>query len=154
MNNTSYKIAIVSDDGTTVNGHFGSANFYEVFTIENGIIANREQRQKLNVHSTGLHHLNSHLHNNDEQSQNSDTNNHSNHNHSHGQGHGHGHNHSGMISNILDCKYLLSRGMGYGIFNHLESAGIEPIVTNIKEITAAVNAVIDGTIVNHTSRLH
>ncbi len=166
MNETSYKIAIVSEDGTTVNGHFGSANFFEVFTVENGVVISREKRQKLNVHATEMHHLNHLIHNDEEQHQHTilQADDHSQTEHGHGEGHrhgngqgnghGHGHNHTGMIANVLDCKYLLSRGMGYGIYNHLENAGIIPIVTNIRGLEDAVKSVIDGSIVNYSNKLH
>lgn len=131
-----FKAAAVTDNGITVFQHFGSAPGYIVLTVENGKITNREQRDKFNPHGAGQQHHH--------------------HDHEHGEGHGQQQmdKHQSMISNIADCQYLISRGMGYGIYNHLQTANIEPIITDIPNIEDAVQAIIDGTIINHSEKLH
>ena len=37
------KIAVVTDDGTTICQHFGRAQYYSVITIENGKVKGKEQ---------------------------------------------------------------------------------------------------------------
>lgn len=138
MENNSFKIALISDNGKTIGNHFGPAKNYLVITIEDGKETGRENREKYSPHAAGQGHHHEHNHENG---------------HSHGSG-GHGEKHSRMLENITDCKYLLARGMGRGIFGHLESAGITPILTTIRDIDEAVQAVIDGTIENHTEKLH
>ena len=135
---TSYKIAVVTDDSSTVSHHFGSAPLYSVNSIEDGKIVNVEIRDKFNPHQAGMPH---HSHNHGET-------------HVHGQGEDSQSKHNKMLEAILDCKILISRGMGYGIYNHLIAAGIEAVVTDIENIEAAVQACIDGSIVNHSEKLH
>jgi hypothetical protein len=44
--------------------------------------------------------------------------------------------------------------MGRGAHVSLTRAGIRPIITDIAGIEAAVQAVIDGTIIDHPEKLH
>ncbi len=174
MSTGNFKIAVVSNNGSRVSQHFGSARFYEVFTIDNGIISNRERREKANFHTPGQpynQHLHQHQHsgikslpteNNSGQSirkgQGAGMGQGTGMQHGEGMGHGWDNHsvdkHTAMIGNIMDCKYLLSRGMGNGIYYHLQNAGIEPVVTDIQFIEDAIKAVTDGTIVNHSEKLH
>ena len=39
------KIAVVTDDGTTICQHFGRAQYYSIITIENGKVKGKEQRK-------------------------------------------------------------------------------------------------------------
>jgi predicted Fe-Mo cluster-binding NifX family protein len=41
------KIAAITDDGKTISLHFGRAPYYQVLTVENGQILERELRNKL-----------------------------------------------------------------------------------------------------------
>jgi predicted Fe-Mo cluster-binding NifX family protein len=59
-----------------------------------------------------------------------------------------------MFETITDCQIVLARGMGQGAYAGLEQMNVRPILTEIKEIETAVQAVIDGTIENHPERLH
>jgi predicted Fe-Mo cluster-binding NifX family protein len=125
------KIAIVTDDHQTVSAHFGRAQFYEVFTVEAGVITGRETHAKSNhqIVSMGGQH---------EQ----------------GGAHHHQHDHNTMIAPIADCQVLLARGMGWGAHNSLKEHGIQPMITDIREITAAAEAYIAGTLVDHPEKLH
>jgi predicted Fe-Mo cluster-binding NifX family protein len=133
MTNNNYKVALVTEDGNTISRHFGSAPLYEVFTIESGKIVSRERKEKFNPHAPGMQHEH----------------------HNHGEmGHHSDEKHNSMLQNISDCQFLISRGMGYGIYQHLENAKIKPIITDIALIEEAVKAVIDETIINHSEKLH
>ena len=125
------KIAIVTDDHQTVSAHFGRAQFYEVFTIENGKVKVRETHAKSNhqVVTIGGEHEPDGAHH-------------------------HQHDHNGMIPPIADCQVLLTRGMGWGAHSSLKEHGIQPMIIDIREITAAVDAYIAGTIVDHPEKLH
>ena len=45
------KIAVATDDGTTVSQHFGRALSYTVITVKDGQIANKETRDKTGHHT-------------------------------------------------------------------------------------------------------
>ena len=122
------KIAVVTDDHRTISAHFGRALYYEVFTITDGKITQREALPKPahNQFANEPH---------DE------------------PGYTHG-RHARMLEPIRDCQVLLTRGMGQGAFDNLKQAGIQPILTDIQEIEPAVKAYIDGQLQDHPERLH
>jgi predicted Fe-Mo cluster-binding NifX family protein len=62
--------------------------------------------------------------------------------------------HTQMIEPIADCQAVLVRGMGQGAYIALQDAKIMPIVTDVEMIEEAMQAYIDGTIVNHPDKLH
>jgi predicted Fe-Mo cluster-binding NifX family protein len=126
------KVAAVTDDGKTISLHFGRAQQYVVFTIENGQITGQELRSKVS------HHHDAHEHNHEQ-------------NHSHED---HDHKHNTMLASITDCEALLARGMGQGAYLALEAANIKPIVTDIPSAEEAVQAYLRGDIVNHIEKLH
>lgn len=135
------KIAAVTDDGKTISAHFGRATKYAVLTVENGNVVARELRGKAGHHD--FQHEGTHDHE---------------HEHNAGQGRGFGQHsaekHQRMFETIRDCQMVLARGMGQGAYQGLQQSGIQPIVTEIHEIDAAVQAVIDGTIEDRPERLH
>lgn len=134
MESTTINIAAVTDDGTTISQHFGRAKFYEVLFVENGKVIKRERREKLGH------------------------NNFANEEHHHDEHHGSdGHSHSkhvSMAEAIKDCQVLLARGMGNGAYQSLLQLNIRPILTDIKNIDDAVQAVINGSIIDHTEKSH
>lgn len=129
------KIAAITDDGMTISRHFGRAPYYAVLTVEEGEITKREMRDKLGhrqfadqeTHEEGGRH---------------------------GYGPGAGDRHTRMAEAIADCDVLLCRGMGWGAYEAMKGYGIRPIVTDIAEIDAAVQAYLDGEIESLTERLH
>jgi predicted Fe-Mo cluster-binding NifX family protein len=130
------KIAIVTDDGKTVSAHFGRASHYMVVTIEQGKIVSREMRNKLSHnHFAGESHV-----------------------HEPGQSHGFDQAsqdlHAQMADSIHDCEAMLCQGMGRGAYESLRSLNIRPILTNIAEVDKAANAYMDGSMIDHTERLH
>jgi predicted Fe-Mo cluster-binding NifX family protein len=125
------KIALVTDDHQTISAHFGRAVFYEVFTIEMGKVTAQETYAKTNhqvVTMAGQHEPDG--------------------------AHHHQHDHNAMIAPIADCQVLLTRGMGMGAHLSLKEHGIQPIITDVREIQAAVAAYLAGTLVDHPERLH
>ena len=131
-----YNIAVVTDDGDTISQHFGRARFYEVLSVENDKIVKRERREKLGHHNFA----------------------HEEHHHQPGEQHGFdesSHNkHISMAEAIKDSKILLTRGMGAGAYQSMLQLNIKPIVTDIQNIDEAVQAVINGSIIDHTEKLH
>jgi predicted Fe-Mo cluster-binding NifX family protein len=131
------KVAAITDDGKTISQHFGRAAYYLVATVENGQIVNRELREKLgHTHYANQPHP-------EEQP---------------GQGRGMDsashHKHLQMAEAISDCEALLCRGMGMGAYQSMQTRGIRPIVTDITAIDDAVQAYIDGDIVDRVELLH
>lgn len=131
------KVAAITDDGKTISQHFGRAPYYLVLTIEEGKIVSREMRDKM-----GHTHFKEQAHTED------------------APGAGHGmdsasHNkHVSMAEIIADCKALLCGGMGMGAYESMRQLNIQPVVTDLSDIDAAVQAFIDGKLIDHTEMLH
>lgn len=135
------KIAVVTDDEKTISEHFGRATKYVVFTIENGKIQTREVLDKVG-HKQFASQDETHAHHHGKEAGGRGMGKHSE------------DRHQRMFENITDCDVLLGRGMGRGAQLGLQQIGLKPILTDIAEIDKAVQAVIDGTIVNNPDRVH
>jgi predicted Fe-Mo cluster-binding NifX family protein len=131
------KIAVITDDFKTISAHFGRAQQYQVFTVENGKIVAQESRSKAN-HTQFAEQ--------------------EHHDHQPGEGHGSDpasqHRHGAMMDPIADCQVLLAGGMGMGAHAALASRGIQPILNDISEIDQAIKAYINGQLVDHPEWLH
>ncbi len=126
------RIAVATDDGETVSEHFGRAPYYVVIAVENGKVIGREQLDK------PAHHYG-----------------HGEHQHEDEPGGTHaGHSHDDMLAPIEGCEVLLARGMGYPAYRSLQSAGIRPIITDVRQIDEAVRQYLSGGLTDHTERLH
>lgn len=55
---------------------------------------------------------------------------------------------------IDDCQALISRGMGQRAFENLRQAGIEAVMTDIRDVETAVQAYLDGSISTNLKRVH
>ena len=134
------KIAIVSDDGQTISRHFGRAEKYIVVSYEQERIIERKSLPKLGFCQSSQLHQGRHEHRSDPR----------------GRGFGHRSkvSHEQMFENIRDCDILVSGGMGHGAYLDLQQLGIRPIITDIDDIDAAIQAVMNETIVNHEEKLH
>lgn len=145
------KIAAVTDDSRTISAHFGRARYYEVITVEEGKVTERETRSKAGHHdfAQGEHGAGGGSQEHDHE-----------HEHTHGHGQGHGWDagaqsrHQVMFAAIADCQVLLARGMGQGAYYGLMDAGIRPVVTTIDDIDEAVEAYVEGRLEDHPERLH
>ena len=133
------RIAAVSEDGVTISQHFGRAPIYVVVRVEEGRIVSRETRDKL-----GHAQFAAESH---EAPPEADP-----------RGHGFDpvaqDRHARMVAAIADCEVLLARGMGAGAFASMQQAGVEPVVTDIEDIDAAVEAYLSGTLRNQVEKLH
>ncbi|GAP12434.1 uncharacterized conserved protein [Longilinea arvoryzae] len=131
----SMKIAVITEDGKTISQHFGRAPYYMVLSVENGQIVEREMREKMGHnqcdHLEEHHHEGEHGHDED----------------SHGK-------HVHMAEAIRDCQVLLCGGMGYGAYESIRRLNIQPVVTDQNDIDAAVQDYLNGTLVDHTEKLH
>ncbi|MCX6005116.1 MAG: NifB/NifX family molybdenum-iron cluster-binding protein [Chloroflexi bacterium] len=131
------KIAVVTDDETTVCQHFGRAEYYMVFTVEDGKIKSKERRNKVGHR----HFAGSESGHPDEHGP-------------HGCGPEAAGKHASMASAISDCQVLIAGGMGMGAYDSMKSYNIEPIVTDITSIEQAVNLYLEGKLPNLMGRLH
>jgi predicted Fe-Mo cluster-binding NifX family protein len=126
------RIAVITDDSKTVSQNFRRALFYLVFTVENGKITLQELRLKANdsqeqgnAHSN-LRDTGSHL-------AVMDTN---------------------MMGTIIDCDVLLARGMDKAAYDGLKIRSIQPIITDIQYVQAALDAYLTGDIIDHPDFLY
>lgn len=125
------KIAIVTDDHQTISAHFGRAQYYEIFTIDDGKVTNRESIARSFPQAPTVEA-----------------------GHEPAGEHHHQHDHNAMLIPIADCQALLTRGMGRGAHLSLQEHDIQPIITDIQEIQLAVEAYLAGTLSDHPERLH
>ncbi len=131
------KIAVITDDGKAISQHFGRAPYYMVLTVEDGQIVQREMRDKLGHNQfSGEEHEEGHAHG------------------EHGSDPASHNRHVRMAEAIADCKVLLCGGMGMGAYQSMRQLNIQPIVTDLKDIEAAVQAYLAGKIEDHTELLH
>lgn len=133
----SMKIAVITSDGKTINQHFGRAPYYLVVTIEEGKVIHQEMRDKMgHNHFVGQHE--EHEHGTE----------------GHGMDAGSHKKHANMAETISDCKALICGGMGMGAYESMRKLDIKPIVTDLVNIEEAVQAFIDGKLIDHTELLH
>jgi predicted Fe-Mo cluster-binding NifX family protein len=131
------KIAAVTDDGERISQHFGRASHYQVLTVEDGRIVDRELRDKVG-HNRFAHE--GHPSGSAERP--------------HGTGPEAQSRHAKMAETISDCQVVLCGGMGMGAYRNLMDLGIRPILTEIEGIQEAAQAYIDGRLIERVDRLH
>ena len=103
------RIAVASDDGISIAGHFGRCAGFLVFDVENGDAKKSDYR----LNSFGHHQHGQHEHEHG-------------HDHDHGEGH---HSHDDFISALADCQAVICRGMGRRAVADLAANGIKPAIT-------------------------
>lgn len=131
------KIAVITDDSTTISAHFGRALYYDVFTITNDQVVDRETRPKANHGHFEVDHKQDHSHH-------------------HGQGTDPAsqQRHKAMIESINDCQIVIACGMGRGAHQSLTSSDIRPIITDVSNIEEALKSYLAGTLMDHPEKLH
>jgi predicted Fe-Mo cluster-binding NifX family protein len=134
------KIAVVTDNGTTVSQHFGLARYYAVLTVEGQQVVGREMLDRGDTLPPVDEHqphrgLSGEID-------------------CHGAGTAAAATHLRMVQPIQDCQVLLARGMSWSARECLLGAGIRPILTDITGLDDAVQAYLDGSIVDHVEVLH
>ena len=129
------KIAVVSDDGTTISQHFGRAMLYVVSTVEGGKVVSKEKRAKAGHHTFAAHEQ-------------------------HPEGEHHGFDaaseakHRTMADTIADCQVLRAGGMGRGAYESLKGYNIKPVVTDEENIDEAVRLYLADKLPNLMERVH
>lgn len=130
-------IAFPTDDGVTIQRHFGRASQYAVVKIGNNAAAAHELRAK------EAHH---HGHDRDHGEQ-AHADQHHGHNH-------HDHDHKGMFAPLADCQLLIAGNMGRPAYLAAQNAGLEVILTTEPTIERALQGWLAGTLVNHATLVH
>lgn len=134
------KIAIACINEQAVSAHFGRAEKYVVYSVEDGQVVNRKILPKPGHRQLSPEGDHQHGH------------------HEGAQGSGFGRKakckHELMVENIKDCDVLVAGGMGRGAYQDLQKWGIKPIITDIPDTESAIQAVLADTIIDHTERLH
>ncbi len=134
------KLAVVTDDGTTVSRHFGMARYYAVFDIKEQRVVAREMLDRSDtLAAVAEHGARQGL------AEGIDC---------HGTGTAAAAAHLRMVQPIEDCEALLTRGMSWSARECLLGSHVRPILTDIEGLDEAVEAYLDGTIVDHTELLH
>jgi predicted Fe-Mo cluster-binding NifX family protein len=131
------KIAVVSDDGETLSEHFGRAPYYVVVTVEDNRIRATETRPKAGHHTFA-----------DQPHPEPGPGG------RRGYGAGSEARHQTMAETIADCQALIAGGMGWGAFESLRSFGIEPVVSDVRDIREAALRYAQGDLPNLMDRLH
>ncbi len=130
------KIAFITDDGKSISQHFGRARYYYVVEVEDGIVKHSETRDKMgHNHFSGEEH-----HHHEGQGSGMDAASHD--------------KHHRMSQAIQDCEVLICGGMGMGAYQSMQTFGITPVVTQIRDIDAALQAYLSGELKDETQLLH
>ncbi len=126
------KVAVATGNYKNIVGHPGRCKGFIVFTIEDGKIINKEERENKFRHLHDHHHEHDHQHGHD-----------GHHDHDH---HNHAHTALGRsIAEMLqDCDYFLAKTMGQGFINQLHNFNIKPaIVENTNDAETAVTQLLE-----------
>jgi predicted Fe-Mo cluster-binding NifX family protein len=120
---------VIDQDDGRISRHFGRARSYLVLTLEGGEVVSREMRDKFSPHAAGAEA-------------------------DHDRPHDHAASHRRMIDPIRDCSVLIAGGMGEPAYLDLEKAGIEPILTRVTGVEAALQAWLSGELEHEPDLLH
>jgi len=121
------KIAVVSDDSTTIASHFGRAAGFVIVEVENGQVIRRDYRPNRFTH----HNLSNGV--------------------SQEQQH-HLHQHGPVLEALEDCQAVISCGMGRRMFDDFQSVGKEVFITDVFEIDSAIEKYLKGELPNYPDR--
>jgi predicted Fe-Mo cluster-binding NifX family protein len=129
------KIAIVTNNGSTVSQHFGRAPYYKIFEVENNKVKNIYLRERRTGHFApgGIQH-------NHEQQQETSA--------GHGYGQDAQNRHTTMVQELSDCNVLIAGGMGMGAYENFRSSGLEVILTDQRDINDALDTYLRGDLEN------
>lgn len=105
------RIAIASDDGKRIAGHFGRTRGFVIYEVENGVVQNRLYRENdFTGHARGME----------------------------GADHS-ADRHSPILRALSGCTAVISRGMGQRIYMDLKNAGIEAFIVDENDADQALN---------------
>ena len=67
---------------------------------------------------------------------------------------GQGNNHVALLDPIADCDVLVAGGMGLPMQHHVERAGLDLILTSVRDINVALSEYLAGTLEHEADRAH
>ena len=53
-----------------------------------------------------------------------------------------------------NCQVVLAGGMGQGMYQNLQQAGIRPVLTELKDIQEALRVFVEGRLAERPERVH
>jgi predicted Fe-Mo cluster-binding NifX family protein len=123
------RIAIPTNDGTSISEHFGRSAAFLIFEAENGQIKSREMKtngaQYSHAQGTGDHH----------------------------SPHNKAHSHAGILAALDGCEVVICAGMGQGAAEALKAGGVTQIlVTTVGPAEEAVSTYLAGKLTPRTER--
>jgi predicted Fe-Mo cluster-binding NifX family protein len=99
------KIAVATEDGTSISAHFGRSAGFIIFDINNGVANKLEQRENIfTAHSQGMC--------------------------GHGHGTGEHHSHEAIADALKDCQAVICHGMGQRAFIDMQAKGIKAVIVS------------------------
>ena len=117
----SMKIALPSDDGTTICAHFGRTLGFIIFDVTGNTVTGQTYvPNTITRHAQGLHSENDHEH--------------AHHEHSHG----------GILDALTEVTVVVAGGMGRRLFDDFSQAGKQVFVTSLSDAREAVEAYLAG----------
>jgi len=121
------KIAVASNNKTSVAGHVGRCKGFLIYeTDENNIL------DKTYIDNTFTHHR---LHP------------HEDHQHGHHHGEGGGHDHEKLVQALNGCSAFIFQSGGLRIIEDLNANGIKPVLTDERMADDAVNKYLNGSLI-------
>ncbi len=121
------RIAIPTNDMTTVSAHFGRTKGFLVFKLEKDKVINMEYR----INTFTGHAKNKHKE------------------HDHGE---HKHSHETILNTLSSCQAVIAGGMGKRLYNDFDEKGIQVFVTKEKNIQKALELLTNGVLDNDTAK--
>ncbi len=131
------KIAVVSENESTISQHFGRAPYYIILTVENGKVVKQEKFERGAAGTCACGHSEEEEHH-----------------HASHSGPDSAAKHNKMVDPIADCQVLIAGGMGYGAYQALKSRGLDVFITAQSSIQKAVELFSAGKLDNLMERLH
>ncbi|HHY88721.1 MAG TPA: dinitrogenase iron-molybdenum cofactor biosynthesis protein [Chloroflexi bacterium] len=124
------KIAVITEDGRTISRNYTRAPYCLVLTVENGVITGRELREMPGRDPSAVPAADLGL----------DAASHS--------------RQMAAARAIADCQALLCGGMVRGAYESLRWLGVRPLLTDRRDIDAAVRAYLAGELADRVERLN
>lgn len=118
------KIAIPSNDQTTIARHFGRTAGFMIFDIDKDKVLYKEYKANtFTGHVKGQHHEKEH-----------------------------NHSHHGIFNALADCKIVIAGGMGRRLYIDFEKKGMEVFVTSENDIEKALELFIKNDLDNNSDK--
>ncbi|MCK5638138.1 MAG: hypothetical protein KAH67_05460 [Flavobacteriaceae bacterium] len=116
------KIAIPSNDQTTIARHFGRTAGFMIFDIDKDKVLSKEYKANtFTGHAKGQHHEKEH-----------------------------NHSHHGIFNALADCKIVIAGGMGRRLYIDFEKKGMEVFVTSENDVEKALELFIKNDLDNNS----